>query len=66
MNRLEREVLSVEDREEVKLAKLGLQMIRDTFDQKSFEYSSLKQDIAQEFQAAKWVVLTNPYMPKSI
>lgn len=65
MNRLEREILTITDREEVKLAKLGLQMLKDSFDLKSFEYSSLKQNIAQEFQGAKWVVLTNPYSPKS-
>lgn len=60
MTRLEKQVLMIETKEGENISNIGLNIPKDSFEQKNFEYSSLNLEIKEEFKNAKWVVLTNP------
>ncbi len=64
MTRLEKEVLNIDISEEEKQAFGAISALKDTFEQKQFEYSSLSEDIEREFKNAMWIVLTTPVVSK--
>lgn len=64
MRRLEREVLNIEEKEQEKIHNSGLPLLKDTYESKIFEYSSLNMNVTEEFKEAKWVVLTSPVILK--
>eukprot|EP00347_Sterkiella_histriomuscorum_P007476 403348772 len=64
LNRLEREVMNIEAKEEEKMLLCGLPILRDTLTFKHFEHSTLGNDIQEEFKNAKCIVLTTPAVSK--
>lgn len=60
MKRFEKEVLNIEAKEEEKMSLSAINAPRETFEMKNYDFSSLNNEIAQEFKDAKWVVLTTP------
>ena len=61
MSRLEREVPCIEAKEQEKFESLGLSIPKESSQSHLFCYSTLSQEIEDEFRDAKWVVLNSPY-----
>ena len=63
LNRLEKEAMTLETKEQEKFTGLGLSA--PTFESRNIPhslmcYSSIADNIEEEFKEAKWVVLTSP------
>lgn len=64
MRSFEREVLNIEAKEEEKMSNSGIMIPRDTFQLKNYDYSTLNNDVKEEFKDSKWIVLTTPIIQK--
>lgn len=56
--------MKIEAKEEEKMLLSGLPVPRENLTYRHFEYSSLGNDMEEEFKDAKWVVLTTPIVSK--